>query len=44
MKRYKYLSECKDGDWVYYDCGKLVQVCTSDWDPDPIQIINDVII
>lgn len=26
MKRWKYLNECKEGDWVYYDTGKLTQV------------------
>ena len=40
MKRYKYLSECKDGDWVYYECGKLFQVCTSDLDPDEFYLTD----
>ena len=43
MKRYKYLSECKDGDWVYYECGKLVQVCTSDLDHDKFYLTNGCI-
>ena len=44
MKRYKYLSECKDGDWVYYECGKLVQVCTIDWGPDKFYLTDGCII
>ena len=26
MKRYKLLKDCKDGEWVYYDVGRLCQV------------------
>lgn len=26
MKRYKLLKDCQDGEWVYYDVGRLCQV------------------
>lgn len=30
MRKFKYLSECNEGDWVYYEAGKLAQVCKSE--------------
>ena len=36
--RKKMISE--DGDWVYYECGKLFQVCTSDLDPDEFYLTD----
>lgn len=36
MKRYKLLKDCQDGEWVYYEVGRLCQV------QDDINSINGV--
>ena len=30
MKRFKYLKDCKEGDWVYHNAGELFQVVKSE--------------
>ncbi len=30
MRKFKYLSECNEGDWVYHEAGELAQVCKSE--------------
>lgn len=40
MKKYKLLSECKDGDWVYYDTGSLCQVQKDLYDSSKFALVD----